>query len=318
MHKFDTVVPSIAIVLPAFNEEVTLEHTMRAFHASCPDGAIWVVNNCSTDSTESIARSTLVDLGCSGGLINELRKGKGNAIRRAFLDIDADIFVLADADLTYPADRLVDLVRPIVDGYADMVVGDRHTNGHYSSENKRPLHDAGNMLVKKLVNKLFGSNLKDIMSGYRAFSRKFVKSYPILVDGFEVETDMTLHALDKRFRVMEIPVEYVDRPDGSFSKLNTLGDGSKVIFTIVKILRYYRPLLFFSSLAAIVAALSVVCGIPVMEDWIRERFIYHIPLAILASALGIVAALLLTIGLILDAISFQHKSMFELQMLKET
>lgn len=307
----------IAIILPAYNEELTVEGTIRAFHAVLPDAAIWVVNNRSVDATEKIALATLSELNCAGGVMNETRKGKGNAVRRAFLEIDADIYVLSDADLTYPAERVLDLVAPVIDGSADMVVGDRHSEGHYAAENKRNLHSFGNRLVRNLVNRLFKANLADIMSGYRVFSRRFVKSYPILVEGFEIETDMTLHALDKRFRIMEISVEYKDRPDGSVSKLNTLSDGAKVIFTIARILRYYRPLVFFGGAAIVIALAGLLAALPVFEDWIRERYIYHVPLAILAAGLEVVAVLLMAIGLILDSITHQDKRAFERELLNK-
>jgi len=309
---------AVAIVLPAYNEEATIEGTVRAFHAVLPDAEIWVINNRSTDATESVARNTLLALNCSGGVLNELRKGKGNAVRRAFLDIDADIYVLADADLTYPADRVHDLMAPVIDGQADMVVGDRHSAGHYAAENKRALHGFGNTLVKNLVNRLFNANLADIMSGYRVFSRRFVKSYPILVEGFEIETDVTLHALDKRFRIVEIPVEYQDRPEGSISKLNTFADGAKVLFTIAQILRYYRPLLFFGSISAGFSLLGLLSSYPVIMDWIVHRYVYHIPLAILAAGLEISAIMALGIGLILDSITHQNKMAFERGLLSES
>ena len=235
------------IILPAYNEEQTIAATIEDFHRALPKAAVYVVNNRSTDATESIAREALSRLGCKGDVINERRPGKGNAVRRAFLEIDADIYVLADADLTYPAEQVHELIAPVINGEADMVVGDRHSAGHYAAENKRALHGFGNRLVRDLINRLFYANLADIMSGYRVFSRRFVKSYPILVEGFEIETDMTLHALDKRFRIVEIPINYRDRPAGSFSKLNTLRDGAKVINTITQILRYYRPLAFFGG-----------------------------------------------------------------------
>lgn len=250
-------------------------------------------------------------MGARGGVINEKRPGKGNAVRRAFLDVDADIYILADADLTYPAARAHELMAPIIAGVADMVVGDRHSSGHYAAENKRVLHGFGNRLVRHLVNKLFRSNLADIMSGYRVFNRRFVKSYPILVEGFEIETDMTLHALDKRFRIVEIPVDYRDRPAGSYSKLNTLRDGARVLSTIGNILRYYRPLVFFGGAAVFLALLGVTAGIPVLEEWITERYIRHLPLAILATGLEIVAIVLAAIGLILDSITHQDKRNFE-------
>ncbi len=249
-------------------------------------------------------------------MINEGRPGKGNAVRRAFLDIDAEIYILADADLTYPASHAHELMAPILAGEADMVVGDRHSSGHYAAENKRALHGFGNRLVRDLVNKLFRANLADIMSGYRVLNRKFVKSYPILVEGFEIETDMTLHALDKRFRIVEIPVDYRDRPAGSFSKLNTLRDGVRVLNTIGNILRYYRPLVFFGGAAILLALLGLLAGIPVIDEWIRERYISHVPLAILASGLGVVAVVLAAIGLILDSITHQDKRNFERDMLR--
>lgn len=237
----------IAVILPAYNEEQTIAATIEDFHCELPDAEIWVVNNCSTDSTEKIARATLEYLECGGGVINEWRPGKGNAIRRAFLNIDVDIYILADADMTYPAAQVKDLMAPVLAGEADMVVGDRHSSGCYRVENKRALHGFGNRLVRELVNKLFRSNLADIMSGYRVFNRLFVKNYPVIVEGFEIETDMTLHALDKRFRIVEIPIEYRDRPEGSYSKLSTIKDGLRVINTIANILRYYRPLVFFGG-----------------------------------------------------------------------
>jgi glycosyltransferase involved in cell wall biosynthesis len=307
----------IAIVLPAFNEELTIEGTIRAFHAALPHAAIWVVNNRSTDTTQAVAFNTLYQLGCPGGVLNESRKGKGNAVRRAFLEIDADIYVLADADLTYPAERVLDLMRPVIEGSADMVVGDRHSTGHYAAENKRALHGFGNRLVRSLVNHLFSANLADVMSGYRVFSRRFVKSYPILVEGFEIETDVTLHALDKRFRIVEIPVEYKDRPQGSLSKLNTFSDGAKVLFTIAQILRYYRPLLFFGGISLVFFLIGLLASYPVIRDWVEYRYVYHVPLAILAVGFETSAIFALGIGLILDSITHQNKMTFECNLLSD-
>jgi glycosyltransferase involved in cell wall biosynthesis len=303
--------------LPAYNEEKTIAATIEDFHSALPDVAIWVINNRSTDSTERIARATLERLESVGGVINERRPGKGNAVRRAFLDIDADIYIMADADLTYPAAQVHVLMAPVIAGDADMAVGDRHSAGHYAAENKRPLHSFGNRLVRDLVNKLFHADLADIMSGYRVFNRCFVKSYPILVEGFEIETDMTLHALDKRFRIVEIPVEYRDRPPGSFSKLNTLRDGFRVLSTIGNILRYYRPLAFFGVAGAAVAALGLIAGVPVIVEFLRDRYISHVPLAILATGLGIISIVLMAIGLILDSITHQDKKNFERDFLRE-
>lgn len=307
----------IAVILPAFNEDLTIAQTIQAFHDALPEAAIWVVNNRSTDMTEEVALATLAKLNCAGRVLNETRKGKGNAVRRAFLEVDADFYVLCDADMTYPTECVMDLIAPVIDGRADMVVGDRHSDGHYAAENKRVLHGFGNRLVRFLVNRLFNAGLADIMSGYRAFNRSFVKSYPILVEGFEIETDMTLHALDKRFRIIEVPVEYRDRPQGSVSKLNTFSDGAKVIFTIARILRYYRPLAFFGGAAVILCLGGFLAALPVFGDWIRERYIYHIPLAILAVGLEVVAVLLMAIGLILDSITHQDKRSFERELLNK-
>lgn len=306
---------NIAIILPAYNEEVTIAETIEAFYNELPEARIVVVNNNSKDATAVIARDTLKRLDAHGGVLDEHRQGKGNAMRRAFTDVDADIFVMSDADLTYPADRIHDLIRPILEKQADMVVGDRLSGGHYKKENKRNFHGFGNHLVKWLINRLFRADLKDVMTGYRAFSRKFVKNYPILVEGFQIETDVTLHALDKRFRIVEIPVEYIDRPAGSFSKLNTFADGAKVLFTIASILRYYRPLAFFGGLALLFGLLGLVAAMPVFQDWVLHRYIYHVPLAVLAAALELVAVMSLSVGLILDSITHQHKMNFERHLL---
>lgn len=302
---------NIAVILPAFNEESTIADTICAFNAALPYAGIFVINNNSSDRTAEIAKQTLSELRCQGGVINESRQGKGNALRRAFMSVDSDIYVLADADMTYPAERVHDLIGPVACGDADMVVGDRHSGGHYAKENKRALHGFGNRLVQQMINRIFNAQLVDIMSGYRVFNRQFVKTYPILVEGFQIETDMTLHALYRRFRVKEIPIEYRDRPVGSFSKLNTFSDGAKVIFTIAQILRYYRPLFFFICLAMLFALAGGIASIPVFEDWFRERYIHHVPLAILASALEIVAMMLLGVGLILDSVSHQQRLEYE-------
>jgi glycosyltransferase involved in cell wall biosynthesis len=307
--------PSIAVILPAYNEELTIRQTMQAFHAALPEAAIIVVNNKSTDATYQIAVQTLTELQCEGRVINENRKGKGNAMRRAFVDVEADIYVLSDADMTYPAGQARELMRPVLENQADMVVGDRHSQGHYRKENRRPLHGFGNRLVQGLVNNLFRSSLVDIMSGYRVMSRRLVKNYPILVEGFQVETDLTLHALDKRFRIVEIPIEYKDRPAGSFSKLSTFSDGAKVLWSITQILRHYRPLQFFSWMSLVFVLAGIASGVPVISDWLRFRYIYHVPLALLATGLELIAVMLMAIGLTLDSIVHQQRLAFERDIL---
>ncbi|MDQ3524002.1 MAG: glycosyltransferase [Chloroflexota bacterium] len=306
----------VVVILPAYNEELTIADTIRSFHDALPDVPIYVVDNNSSDRTGELANGMFAELNCKGRVLVEPRQGKGNALRRAFMDVDADIFLLSDADSTYPADRAMDMVRPIQEGRADMVVGDRLSQGHYQRENKRPLHSFGNQLVQSLVNRLFNSRLVDIMSGYRAFSREFVKNYPILVEGFQVETDMTLHALHARFRILELPVEYKDRPAGSFSKLNTFADGMRVLTTIAQILRYYRPLLFWGGLAVLAFIGGLLAGLPVLKDWLTYKYIYHVPMAILATGLEIVAVVMIAVGLILDSMVHFHKLEYERVLLQ--
>jgi glycosyltransferase involved in cell wall biosynthesis len=307
--------PTLAIILPAYNEEATVAAVIRVFHETLPEAAIFVVDNNCTDATAQVAARELESLGCAGRVIGETRQGKGNAVRRAFLEVDADAYLLVDADLTYPASRARDLLAPVLEGRADMVVGDRRSGGDYARENKRRLHGFGNRLVGGLIKTFFRCEVRDTMSGYRALSRQFVKNYPILVERFELETDITLHALDKRFRILEMPVAYVDRPTGSESKLNTVVDGARVLFTILQILRYYRPLAFFSTLAAVSILLGLVAGFPVLDDWVRHRYIFHVPLAILAAALEILGALMVSVGLVLDSIAHQQRMSYELRLL---
>lgn len=306
---------SIAVILPAYNEELTVAATIRSFHAELPEAQLWIIDNNSTDRTGEIARETMSEIGARGGIIEEARQGKGNALRRAFHEIEADVYVLSDADQTYPAEQVHLLLQPVIDGGADMVVGDRRSKGRYREENKRPLHNFGNRLVQEMVNRLFDASLVDIMSGYRVLSRLFVKTYPVLVSGFEIETDMAIHALDKRMRVLEIPINYRDRPIGSFSKLNTIRDGLRVINTITTVLRYYRPLVFFGIASLLFGLFGLLAAIPVFNDWIRERYVYHVPLAVLATGLEIVAIVMAAIGLILDSITHQDKRRFEIELL---
>jgi glycosyltransferase involved in cell wall biosynthesis len=308
----------LAIILPAWNEKLTIAGTIEAFHRARPDATIVVVDNNSTDGTGDIARSTMLDLGCNGVLLQETRQGKGYAVRRAFLEIDADLFVMVDADATYPADQLPQLLEPIYSGRADMVVGDRLAEGRYRHENKRPFHDVGNRVVLTLVNFLFRTHLHDIMSGFRAFDRYFVKNYPVMADGFELETDMTLHALDKRFRIVEVPIAYRDRPPGSISKLSTVRDGVRVLTTIVNVLRYYRPMFFFGWLAVALCGLGLLAGAPVLMDWIQYQYIFRVPLAILATGLIVLASGSLGVGLILDSYVRHQRMSYERSLLRYT
>ena len=301
----------IALVIPAYNEAGTIAATMAQFYAQLPEVAIWVINNNSSDDTAQVAQRALDALGARGGVMDEPRQGKGNAVRRGFLEVDADIYILVDADTTYSPVDICQMVHLVASGQADMVVGDRGMAGDYKRENKRKFHLLGNNLVRWLVNRLFDAQLMDIMSGYRVFSRRFIKNYPITVAGFEIETDMTLHALDKKFAIREWPVEYKDRPEGSFSKLSTFKDGYRVLKTIFNILRHYRPLIFFGSIALLLAGVSGLTGWLVIEDFLQDHYVNKIPMAVLSAGIGIVAIVFFAIALILDTIVANEKRNFE-------
>ncbi len=296
----------IAIILPAYNESLTVAATMLAFHKELPHSRIYVIDNNSSDDTQNIARKTFEEHSIPGAVIVEKRQGKGNAVRRAFLDVKATAYLLADADCTYPADQAAEMLLPILQNEADMVIGDRLSGGDYRRENTRPLHNFGNKLVQRLVNFVGDSNFNDIMTGYRALSEPFTQTYPLLVEGFQIETDITLFATQARLRCKEIPIKYINRPEGSYSKLSTLSDGFNVLLTIFKIMRYYRPLQFFSAIAFFICITGLVLGAPVVSEFIKTGYITKIPTAILAAALEIIAANLLSIGLTLDTLTYQH------------
>lgn len=306
----------IAIILPAYNEAKTIGATLRDFHQAMPSALLCVVDNNSSDDTSRVARETCAALpGCRFLLLSEKRQGKAFAMRRAFTVIEADLYVMCDADTTYSARDLPALLAPVLEDAADMVVGDRHAQGHYLRENKRPLHNFGNNLVKGLINRLFNVNLHDILSGYRVFSRTFVKSFPVLTAGFELETEITLHAVDKRFRILELPIAYQDRPAGNFSKLSTFRDGRKVLMALFSILRYNRPLLFFGGIAAILVTFGLAIGsLPVVEYY-HTGLILHIPSAILATGLMACAVTTLAIALILDSVARVHRHDAEIRMM---
>jgi len=305
----------VAVILPAYNESMTIVDTIIDFSEELPEAIIIVVDNNSSDDTFNLAQSIILEKNIKGEVLFEPFQGKGAAMRKAFKEINADVYVMADADLTYPARDVHKLIQPVEEGNVDMVVGDRHSGGHYQKENKRAFHGFGNNLVKNMINLLFKSQLNDIMSGYRVFNKNFVKNYPIMVDGFQLETDMTLHCLDKRFRIKEVPIDFVDRPNGSVSKLNTFDDGLKVLFTIFNIFRVYNPFRFYGIFFLLFSTLSLAAAYPVINDWIIHKYIYHIPLAILSTGLGIVAILSISLGLILDAVTRQHNVDYEHKML---
>ncbi len=296
----------VAIMIPCYNEELTIGKVIRDFKKELPDAEIYVYDNNSKDRTFEIA------LANGAKVRKEYRQGKGNVIRSMFRNIKADIYIMIDGDDTYPAEFVQQLIEPIVLGEADMVIGDRLSNGTYTQENKRRFHNIGNGLVKGIINYLFKSSLRDIMTGYRAFNKTFIKNMPVFSEGFEVETEMTLHALDKKFLIKEIPIEYRDRPEGSVSKLNTFSDGYKVIKTIFYVFKHYKPLTFFFNTALIFFIISLIFGIPVVIEWVNNGFIKRIPSAILAAGTMILSSVCLTSGIILDTIVQQHRENYEL------
>lgn len=303
----------IAIILPAYNEELTIEKTIIDFHQHSPDASIYVIDNNSSDGTNSIAKKVISGNSINGEVLFVRRQGKANAMKTAFAKIDADVYVMADADHTYFAHDLEKLLAPVLSGEYDLVVGNRFTVSGYEKENKRMFHNFGNNLVKRLINLLFKSDLVDIMSGYRVLSRNFVKNYPIMCEGFEIETEMTLHCLDKKFNIIEIPITYKDRMDGSFSKLNTFKDGFRVLKTIFNIFKDYRPMLFFSILSFLFFIVGVLLGIDPVLEFIEFRYVYKVPSAILATGLMIFSLLFFAIGLILDTIVRYEKFNFEMR-----
>ena len=294
--------PSVAVLLPCYNEEVTIGKVVRDFRAALPEATVYVYDNNSTDRTAEIAAA-------EGAVVRrEPRQGKGNVIRAMFEDIDADVYVMADGDDTYPADAAPSMVAKVLEGY-DMVIGDR-LSSTYFQENKRPFHNFGNRLVRGSINGLFHADVTDIMTGYRAFSFTFVKTYPVLSRGFEVETEMTIHSLNNNLRLFELPIQYRDRPEGSVSKLDTVGDGIKVMSTIFRMIREYKPLPFFGGLGALLGIIGVVlCGMVTME-FVHTGMVARFPTLIGAVMLVIAGLLLIATGIVLDVIAKNDRKTF--------
>ncbi len=300
----------IAILIPCYNEELTIEKVINDFRKELPEAEIYVYNNNSKDKTEEIAQK-------NGAIVKrEYKQGKGNVVRSMFYDIDADFYIMVDGDDTYPAESVHALLEPVITGQADMVTGDRLSNGTYQKENKRHFHQFGNSLVRNSINILFHSHLHDIMTGYRAFNKKFVKNIPVLSQKFEIETEMTLHALDKNYRIKEIPIVYRDRPNGSTSKLSTLGDGIKVVKTIVKMFKDYKPLTFFTTIAVLLFVIGLLVGIPVIAEFVKTNYITKVPSSILATGIVLLSVIIGQCGVVLDTVVKQNKEKYELQVLR--
>lgn len=298
----------IAVLIPCFNEAATIEKVVRDFRAALPESVIYVYDNNSTDGTPEIAEK-------AGAVVrHEYQQGKGNVIRRMFREIEAECYIMADGDDTYPAEHAREMADAVLIRKADMVVGDR-LSSTYFSENKRPFHNFGNSLVRSSINALFKSRIKDIMTGYRAFSYQFVKTFPVISQGFEIETEMTIHAVDKNLFIENVVVDYRDRPHGSESKLNTFSDGFKVLKTIVRLWKNYKPLAFFSALAIILLLLSTFFFIPVLAAYLKTGLVSRIPTLIVCGFTVMAAIQSFFSGLILDSINQKHRQDFEIDLI---
>lgn len=297
----------IAVLIPCYNESVTIEKVVKDYKTALPEADIYVYDNNSTDHTDEIARE-------AGAIVKyEYRQGKGNVIRSMFRDIEADCYIMIDGDDTYPAEHARVMVDLVLKKGVDMVIGDR-LSSTYFMENKRPFHNAGNRMVRFFINKLFDNNVRDIMTGYRAFSRRFVKSFPVLSKGFEIETEMTIHAVDKNFLLEEIPVKYRDRPSGSVSKLNTFSDGMKVLSTIATLFREYRPFAFFTSVAVVLEVIALIFFIPILLEYFKTGLVLRFPTLIVSGVIALIGILLWVCGLILEVIAKKHRQLYEIML----
>lgn len=297
----------IAVLIPCYNEARTIAKVVTDFKRTLPDATIYVYDNNSTDGTDKIARD-------AGAVVRyEYQQGKGAVIRSMFRDIDAKCYLMIDGDDTYPAKNAIEMVNAVLNDNMDMVIGDR-LSSTYFSENKRPFHNVGNRTVRGLINFLFKNNIRDIMTGYRAFSYLFVKTFPVLSKGFEIETEMTIHALDKNMHIKNVVVDYRDRPEGSESKLNTVSDGLKVLKTIFKLFKNYRPMMFFGGLSVILFVLAAGFFIPVLAEYIKTGLVLKFPTLIVSGFAAIAALQAYFSGLILNVLKSQNRQQFEIML----
>ena len=297
----------IAVLIPCYNESKTIAKVVKDYKEALPEADIYVYDNNSTDNTDEIAKK-------AGAIVRyESKQGKGNVIRTMFREIDADCYLMIDGDDTYPSENARQMCNYVLENGVDMVIGDR-LSSTYFEENKRPFHNLGNRMVRGLINKIFKSNIRDIMTGYRAFSYNFVKTFPILSKGFEIETEMTIHAIDKNFTLKEIPVQYRDRPEGSVSKLNTYKDGARVIKTIAILFEEYKPALFFNTIAACIFIISLILAIPVFIEYFKTGLVPKFPTLIVAGIMLVISLLISVSGIILQVIVKKHKQLFEIML----
>ncbi|MDD7408193.1 MAG: glycosyltransferase family 2 protein [Anaerovoracaceae bacterium] len=295
----------IAVLIPCYNEALTIEKVVKDYKKALPEASFYVYDNNSTDGTDEIARN-------AGAIVRyEYAQGKGNVVRRMFRDIDAECYVMVDGDDTYPADTVPEMVRDVLEKHVDMVVGDR-LSSTYFEENKRPFHNFGNSIVRGSINHIFKSDIKDIMTGLRAFSYDFVKTFPVLSNGFEIETEMTIHAISNNMPTSNNIIEYRDRPEGSESKLNTVSDGLKVLGTIFRLTRNYKPMRFFSILALVLLIIDALVFIPtVLVPYVRTGLVPNFPTLIVCGFVCMAALLAFFNGMILDFIKQKERREFE-------
>ena len=299
----------VAVLIPCYNEEITIGKVVDDFKRVMPESKIYVYDNNSSDETSKIARE-------HGAIVRfEPRQGKGNVVRQMFRDIEADYYVLVDGDDTYPAESAGDLVEPLLLGDADMTVGDRISNGTYGSENDRAFHGFGNNLVRWLIKVIYGYAFEDVMTGYRAFTRTFVKTMPVASSGFQIETELSIHAVDLGWRILDVPIDYRDRPEGSESKLSTFGDGARVLRAIASLFKDYKPLAFFGWIALILFVIGLCFGIPIIVDFSKTHLVERFPTAILAMGIELCALLSLSVGLILDTVAKNRRKNLELSIM---
>ena len=295
----------IAVLIPCYNEGTTIGKVVVDFRSELPEADIYVYDNNSTDDTVEKARK-------AGAIIGyERRQGKGNVVRRMLREIDADCYILVDGDDTYPVENAREMARMVLEEKTDMVIGDR-LSATYFEENKRPLHDSGNRLVRSIINRIFHSDVKDIMTGYRAMSRRLVETLPLLSEGFEIETEMTIMALDSGLDIQQIPVQYRDRPDGSVSKLNTIKDGCRILLTILKLYRDYQPLRFFSMIAALLVVIATIVLIPVLTEYFQTGLVPRDPTLIVCGFVILFAMMMWVCGIVLEVMLAHQRQLREL------
>ena len=298
----------IAVLIPCYNESKTVEKVVTDFRRVLPDATVYVYDNNSSDDTSRIATE-------HGATVRfEPRQGKGNVCRQMFRDIDADCYLMVDGDDTYPAEAAKALCEPILNGTADMTVGDRLSNGSYGEENDRAFHGFGNDLVRFLIKVIYGFEFSDVMTGYRAYNEVFAKSMPVLSPGFEIETELSIHAVDKRWRIAEVPIDYRDRPEGSESKLNTFSDGMKVLMMILSLFKDYRPLALFSLLGLLLCVVGLLFGVPVIWEFAHTGLVPKLPTALLAVAFIFLGMMSFSCGLILDTVVKGARKQYELEV----